>query len=495
MRWLWISMLALGAAYAASLKEEAQADYMAAKYVDAAAKFSQYASQGDKSQKIDGLYWEAMSRFQAVEQGDELLSRADSTCQALLMTASSDDSLFFAGQLLSSYMALKKDPKLALKRFEASSKKVQKNQKARYLWVGYLVNVKNRNLDRAQLFKSQLLKEYPDSPEASNVRTVDPDAQTAEVKVKPKVAPKRGQTVELNISSAASSSSVVSQVIVPAESGVAAVSVRPKIVPPKLDDEPVSALSVSSSSANVVVVVPDEGVAAVRDPAAEKAALLQAQKQEKIDREAQARADREQALASKLAAKAAAAAAAKEAREAKAQAAAEAKAARVAQLQAEREAKLAAQAEKAAKAKEAKASKADEPKTKAQKLAEAKAKEEKLAAEKAKKEKLEAEKLAKAKKADKTAKAEKSAKSKDEPAAKGSYFLQLGSFKSKESADTYLKSIQGKTKVNGLKVVDHGGVYKVRLFGFDDRESAADFAAKKIKPKGFDALVVQSQNP
>lgn len=502
MRLLASLFIAMGV-YAQSgtaLKESAQADYMAAKYTEAASKFSTYAASGDKEQKIDGLYWEAMSRFQAVEQGDELLSRADSTCQALLSVAAPGDSLYFAGQLLSSYMALKKDPKLALKRFEASSKNVPKSQKARYLWVGYLVNVKNRNLDRAQLLKSQLLKEYPDSPEASNVRMNDPEAQVAEVKVKSKQAPKRGETVELNLGK----SPTVNQQIPASEVAVAPQSVQSKIVPPDLND--------SSESQQAQSGTPNASVQSSETPSTP---VLSAREQR-----AQAKAEKARLAAEK---RAAAAQAKAEKAKAKAEALAQAKLEAQAKAEELRAAKEKAKAEKLAQAEEPKA-KSLKTTTKAEKStsaqtsdklsAQEKAKAEKLAKAKAAKaekaklaaEKKAAEKIAQAKAAKEKAKAEKLAKAEEAKTAKelkkaaasgskGDFYLQFGSFKSKESAQTYAKSIQSKTGAAGLKVVDHEGVYKVRLFGFSSKDAAQGYAQKKIKAKGFDALVVQSQNP
>lgn len=470
------------------LKVEAQTDYMNANYMDAAKKFSKYAASGDKTQKIDGLYWEAMSRFQAVDQGDELLSRADSTCQVLLTTAAPDDSLYFSGMMLSSYMALKKDPKLAQRRLEAASKKVPRTQKARYLWVGYLIYSKNGQLSKSQSFKSQLLKDFPDSPEASNVRNTVAE-ESPELKIK-KVAPKRGQTVELKLKSSP-------------QDEVASASQTPstqvKIIPPSLD------LEESTPSSNQVEVKLEsqaEEVVSVEPAEVDAKEEFKLEKPKStLDKKTELKAKKEAALVLKK------------------------------QLAAQRVAEKAEQKQKAAEEKAFKLAeakkKSEEAKVNA-KLAKADAEAKKMEAQKAKVEAKKSKIEIKTKVDAKSSSQEKSTKSKELKSSKdaklakdktpvksneqktkevavktkavevkgsGAYFVQLGTVKTKEGAETLLKQIQKKTGASGLKVVEHGGAYKVRAFGFNSKTDADQFASKKMKSKGVDALVVQQQNP
>ena len=70
---------------------------------------------------------------------------------------------------------------------------------------------------------------------------------------------------------------------------------------------------------------------------------------------------------------------------------------------------------------------------------------------------------------------------------KGGFYIQLGAFKSKANAENLVK----KVKALGYKDVGYikaRSLYKVRIFGFDSRDSAI-LELKKLKNKGFEGFV------
>ncbi len=69
---------------------------------------------------------------------------------------------------------------------------------------------------------------------------------------------------------------------------------------------------------------------------------------------------------------------------------------------------------------------------------------------------------------------------------KGSFYIQLGAFKSKANADNLAKSV----KKLGYKavVIKAGNLYKVRISGFSLRKEAVN-ELEKLKDKGFEGFV------
>ncbi len=69
---------------------------------------------------------------------------------------------------------------------------------------------------------------------------------------------------------------------------------------------------------------------------------------------------------------------------------------------------------------------------------------------------------------------------------KGSFYIQLGAFKSKVNADNLAKSI--KDLGYSVTVVKANNLYKVRIPGFSLRKDAVD-VLNKLKNKGFEGFV------
>jgi cell division septation protein DedD len=170
---LFALLLAVATAFAQnadSLQTKAQQAFVAGNYLQAAKTYSEWASStSDRKKKIEALYWESLSRFQAVERGEEIVANADSVLQKLLVTADPGDSLYFAGQLLGAYMSLQKNPEQARKRYEVAQLQPFRNLEPRNLFVGYLVYTKTKNKAKADKLKDKLLRNYPSSPEAQNL--------------------------------------------------------------------------------------------------------------------------------------------------------------------------------------------------------------------------------------------------------------------------------------------------------------------------------------
>ncbi len=68
-----------------------------------------------------------------------------------------------------------------------------------------------------------------------------------------------------------------------------------------------------------------------------------------------------------------------------------------------------------------------------------------------------------------------------------SYALQVGAFKSQESAATFKKRLQKKVSNKKIKICHQGDFYKVRITGFYDIEEA-----HSMVNEGFDGIVIKT---
>ncbi len=70
---------------------------------------------------------------------------------------------------------------------------------------------------------------------------------------------------------------------------------------------------------------------------------------------------------------------------------------------------------------------------------------------------------------------------------KEGYYIQVGAFKSEANAKSLVKKINALGYKN-ITIVKVGGLYKVRVFGFDSKQKALS-ELEKLKKKGFEGFI------